>query len=768
MSNNRFFFISLILIFSCSFLFGQIAQEKITLINALKTISLKHNVSFNYDSKSIAGLEINPIPEHKTLEETLAILNTIPQLKFTRISDYIVVIEKLKAKKNTTSKSNIEQLSTVNLTGYLVKGITKNESGVITINHSKFNILPGVIETDVLQTLKALPGIQSIDETVSNINIRGGSNDQNLILWDDIKMYQTGHFFGLISSFNPLITERTSLYKNGTDASYTDGVSGMIKMQTQQTINKKLKAVLGVNFLNASALIDIPTSKKSSLQIAGRKAISNLVKTPTYNTYFEKITQNTEVENNSSNTVNSNKSFDFYDASLRWLYAISKNDMLRVNFITTTNALKFEESAFLNTNLQQRESSLSQQSYAAGAFYKRNWNTKFTTTCQLYETDYILKAINANILDAQRLLQKNSVSETSVRLMGNYSFSDNLNWSNGYQFIESEISNLNDIDVPRFKELKSIVLRTHSVFSQIKQTSKNKTTQLKAGLRLNYLDKYNTFILEPRFGINRKLSPYFKMELLGEFKHQNASQIINFQNDFLGIEKRRWQLTNNGTIPIMKSKQLSLGNTFTKRGWLVDIDSYYKNVSGITTQSQGFSTKYEFEKTFGNYNVYGVDALVRKKYNNFNGWLSYSFMKNTYSFSTLEEQTFPSNFDITHTLNLGTTYALGQLKLSGGINIRTGQPTTTPVIESPILNDTINFNSANSSRLKTYIRTDFSALYNFKTAKNVTFETGISVWNLTNYNNITSQYYRIINDEVALFNQQSLKTSINLMFAVKI
>lgn len=64
------------------------------------------------------------------------------------------------------------------------------------MNTAEFGILPGLIEPDILQTVQALPGIKSIDETVSDINVRGGTNDQNLILWNGIKMYQSGHFLG--------------------------------------------------------------------------------------------------------------------------------------------------------------------------------------------------------------------------------------------------------------------------------------------------------------------------------------------------------------------------------------------------------------------------------------------------------------------------------------------------------------------------------------------------------------------------------------------
>jgi hypothetical protein len=43
-----------------------------------------------------------------------------------------------------------------------------------------------------------------------------------------------------------------------------------------------------------------------------------------------------------------------------------------------------------------------------------------------------------------------------------------------------------------------------------------------------------------------------------EFKNQTTTQIIDFEDDFLGVEKRRWVLVNNEDIPIATSKQKAL------------------------------------------------------------------------------------------------------------------------------------------------------------------------------------------------------------------
>ncbi len=132
-----------------------------------------------------------------------------------------------------------QELDEVVVSQILTTGISKQWDGSIQMSSEDFGILPGLIEPDVLQTVQALPGIRSIDETVSDINIRGGTNDQNLLLWDGIKMYQSGHFFGLISAFNPYLTDKVDIIKNGTSARYGDGVSGIISMKTKNEIHDR-------------------------------------------------------------------------------------------------------------------------------------------------------------------------------------------------------------------------------------------------------------------------------------------------------------------------------------------------------------------------------------------------------------------------------------------------------------------------------------------------------------------------------------------------
>jgi len=647
---------------------------------------------------------------------------------------------------NIYLSSQTETLSEIVIANYITKGIDKLTDGSLAVNFSDFGIIPGLIETDVLQTVQALPGIQSANETVSDINIRGGTHDQNLILWDDIKMYQSGHFFGLISIFNPLITTNASIIKNGTTVDLTDGVSGTISMNTNTNINDTFEGSIGSNFINVDGFVDIPLSKKSSLQLAARKAISDLVKTPTYTQYFDRILQNTEVQNNVDEVINTDVKFDFYDTSLRWLYNITDKDQLRINFLNVDNELVFNESPLINQDGSTKESSIVQYSIIGGIFYKRNWTSRFTTSFDISETYYELESINEDILKQRRLKQENEVSETSIKLKASYKSNNELSILNGYHFTETIVSNLTDLNNPIVLQLNKEVIREHAVFSQFNYLSKSKKTTIQAGLRYNYIEKFKKLILEPRLSFNQKLFSHFNFEILGEYKHQNTSQIVSFQSDFLGIENRRWLLSNNVDIPIIKSKQVSVGLNYNHNGWLLSTEGYFKEVNGITSQSQGFLNQYIFSRTNGNYKVKGIDVLVNKRFKKLSTWLSYSYADNEYTFKELQALKFPNNLDVTHAITFGSSFTTNNFKISAGFNWHSGKPTTLPVIGNEIVNNQINYQDSNSSRLKEYLRIDASATYRFKITNKISAQTGISIWNSSNHKNIINNYYTIDSD----------------------
>ncbi len=659
-------------------------------------------------------------------------------------------------------------LSEVLIADYPTTGISKMAEGSYSIQTKELGILPGLTEPDVLFTAQSLPGIQSIDETVSNINVRGGTSDQNLLLWDGMKMYQQGHFFGLISAFNPYFTKRVNLTKNGTSAMFSDGVSSMIDIRSADAVSPVFTGGAGLNMINADAHLKIPISKKSSFHLAFRRSIADIIETPTYREYYARAFRGTDVAMQTNDTVSTDEKFVFYDVSAKYLLDISAKDKLRVSLFQARNNIEYTETETTNNISESKVSSLDQQNDALGVSYSRLWSSKVRTTGQWYVSRYGLKAINNDILNNQQLIQENDVLDMGVKLDVRIQVSNHFELFTGYQFFEVGVTNLEDINNPPYYRNKKEVLRTHVLFVESNYTSPSAKTSIRAGIRTNWFTKFNKFRIEPRIVVSQKLNDDFSLEFLGEMKSQTTTQVIDFQNDFLGIEKRKWVLANDNDLPIIKSKQLSAGLHYQKKVFLVSLEGYSKWVDDITTSSQGFQNQFQFIRTSGSYNVYGIDFLITRRISRFNSWISYSFAKSDYTFEALTPTRFPNNLDIRHRATWGISYMSNHFDISLGINWRNGKPYTEPISATSVVNGEIQYQSPNSSRLQNYWRLDVSAKYKFPISEKINAVAGVSAWNIMSHDNVIDAYYQVAEaGDIVQIQRTALSFTPNLMFRVE-
>ncbi|MEW2922828.1 carboxypeptidase-like regulatory domain-containing protein [Muricauda sp. ANG21] len=669
-----------------------------------------------------------------------------------------------------------EQLDEVIVYKFLTTGLIKETDASITMNTAEFGILPGLIEPDILQTVQALPGIKSIDETVSDINVRGGTNDQNLILWNGIKMYQSGHFFGLISAFNPYLTDKISVIKNGTPANFGDGVSSVIQMETGNSITEYFEGGAGFNFISGDVFGQLPLSDKLGLQFSARRSTTDFLNTPTYNKFFDRAFQDSEVTDEDNMAVDDeiirNEDFYFYDFSGKLLYDINDAHKFRLSAISLNNNLRYVEN-----NITDGETSISllkQTNLSVGVQLQSQWMDQFSSHLNIYYSNYNLDGQSV-FNQVRQLDQKNSVDERAVKLNTRYQVSDNLQWTNGFQYIETGIRNTTNVTQPEFESDIKGVIRIHAPYSEIGYTSFENKFIGKFGARFNFienLETFNTFLVEPRINLNFRLANYLRAEVLGEFKSQTTNQVIDLEQNFLGIEKRRWILSDDDTLPVTQSKQGSVGINYERNNFYVGLEGFYKNVDGISTSTQGFQNQDQFNGEIGSYDVKGIEFLINKRGDRYSTWLSYAYNKNEYTFDSIVPRNFPNNLDIRHTITFAGTYTYNNLKLSVGVNYRTGRPYTEPQEGDDSLDTTffparINYKSPNSSRLPEYFRADASAIYSFNLSRGIKANAGVSLLNMTNRKNSLNRYYRV-NDENQIETVESVSLGItpNVSFRV--
>ncbi|HRJ28725.1 MAG TPA: TonB-dependent receptor plug domain-containing protein [Cyclobacteriaceae bacterium] len=643
-------------------------------------------------------------------------------------------------------KVNRTTLDEITVSDVLTTGMERKSDGSITVRNKLLGILPGFPQPDAIQTLQYLPGVISILESAAELNIRGGTNDQNLFLLDGIKIYQTGHFFGLISGINPHITEKVNFIKNGTSAWYGDGVSGTIAITTDDQLSTQTQGSAGINLLYADGFLQIPLTKKLSIHASGRHSLPSSWKTPTFRQYYRRAFSNTELSDKASADLTRNEEFSFYDASLKLLYDISSRDKLRVSTFTISNALNYDEQGEFSGRPLQRKSSLGQQSLGSSIHYAHLWSDRVKTQAEGYFSKYSLDAINQNIAQDQQLTQGNEVLETGIRLTSLIEVNQQWHIQSGYQFYETGITNADQINNPSFERRVKEVMRTHALFAESGITLHEDRTNIRFGLRTNYYDKLNRLTVEPRLVVSRALSKTITVELLGEQKSQSSLQVIDAPNDFFGIEKSRWLLANDDDVPLLISRQAAAGMIFKKGDWLVNSEVFYKDVDGIISSSQGFQNQFQYVRTSGGYTATGFDVLVNHHSSRSLQWLRYSLLKSNYEFPEFTPAVFPNSADVRHIITGGLSYRFSKVELSAGGNWYTGRPVTRPVAGEEVVSGSINYDLPNGVRLKNYMRIDLSTRWHFYTGVKVKYHLGLSLWNITNHKNILDEHY-LVNSE---------------------
>lgn len=762
MSQRRFY----ILLFFLFLFSGKLsAQQKLPLKTALAQIEKQHQVKFNYTEETIAPYEVQMPQSSLTLLQQLEQLQKETPLGFEIIDNRYIIVTAADENADPGNTGAMSfSLNEVTIDNYLTSGIAKTKNGGYTIKPAKFGILPGLTEPDVLQTMQQIPGIYSAEENISSLNVRGGTHDQNLFLWNGVRMFQTGHFFGLISAFNPALPNKITISKNGSSAFYGESVSSVVDIATTTDKIEPSAYGVGLNMISADFFAKMKLAEKTSLQLSGRRSYTDAIRSPTYKKYYNRIFQNTIVKNVDNSQVinyNTNEDFYFYDFTLQLRQKIGDKHELLLDGIAISNRLSISQNAITNDFYNSKSSLLEQRSYGANLSWKTTWNEKNSTKINAYASWYDLESTNQSLWKSQLLRQQNTVLDSGLRLENSHQLSPYFRLSNGYQYNEIGVANFDQINNPQFSRNIKNVLRSHALVLETQYRSHNNKALLNTGIRSNYFEKFGKLLIEPRLQFNYALTRSVALELLGEMKSQTTSQLIDLQQDFLGIEKRRWTLADNEEIPIQRSRQLAAGFTFKNKRWLFTLDNFYKKVSGISSPGQAFRNQLETVKINGDYEVLGSETLLQRNFSRFYAWLSYSFNRNRYDFGPYDPSRFPNNFEIAHSVSGAVTYDWKKLKVAVGGKWNSGRPTTTPIA---LFNQQISYNDPNNEKLADFLQFNLSASYEWLLGQKTRLQLNASVLNVFDRRNTVNRYYRVngLSNTIESVNTYALERTPNL------
>ncbi len=174
---------------------------------------------------------------------------------------------------------------------------------------------PGAGE-DVLQALRVLPGVVSVDDWTSRLYIRGGRPDQNGIYIDGIPVYDAYRLFGMTSLFNPETVNSIALYPGGFGVEYGDRLSAVIAVENRDgTTGSGFAGSADVNLTNANLVAEgaFPGTRTASWMVSARRSYYDLL-----------VKQSGEYDSEFPN---------FLDAQIRLLYELSPEHRLDVTLL---------------------------------------------------------------------------------------------------------------------------------------------------------------------------------------------------------------------------------------------------------------------------------------------------------------------------------------------------------------------------------------------------------------------------------------------------
>lgn len=643
------------------------------------------------------------------------------------------------------------------ISDYLTLGFNKRKDNSIQIIPSDLKLLPGLVEPDVMQSVQMLPGIYSASDSAADLNIRGSNADENLILWDGIKIYSTGHFFNQVSAFNPQIAESINVYKNGTSAKYGGRIAGVVDIKSTTKIPEKIEGSLGANLTNVDANLKIPIKKKTALILAARLSTFQLGDFNNYklNNLKKKVFQNTtldETEIDDSKFTSFENENKFYDVNAKLIIDLGKKGKIQFSNLFMENALNYKSTL---ENIIRTEDTTNIKNIGSSLDWKKQTKRGIEHHLSVYYTNYNYVFNSDAYFDED--LSNSKQLNTLEDIGGGYSIEipikKNSSILSGFQTAHNSVEYTEENDEETaFYELQNFriknKLNTYSLFTEFNYDTDG--IQTKIGIRNNYIAALNTFFIEPRLNASFRVTDNLQINISAEQKNQVLRQSYKTLSTRFATIANAWivaaaETEDTKEIPVAKSTQFSVGTSYNKKGFGFIVESFLKKNNGLVTLNNNVLTINDDLYFVGEGTIVGVDVLIKKKIKKYRTWLNYSLSQNLLFFPDISDSEFYSSIDASHILNWSHTLDFKKFEIGLSWNFRTGLPYSTP--SSGELNANgepgLIYKDQNNLRLPDYSTFNASLLYNLKLKNDIKLKLGVSVQNILNTKNILNREYQI-------------------------
>lgn len=703
---------------------------------------------------------------------------SVPEGKVRIVASYIgykTIIEEFVLNENKTLDFQLQpqskMLQEVVITSQSkTNDIGKPEMGVAKMNMETIKKVPVVLgEVDIMKTLQLLPGVTSNGEGSGGLHVRGGAEDQNLVLLDEAIIYNTSHLFGFFSVFNPDAIKGLKLHRGGIPAKFGGRVSSVLDVRQKDGNEKRLAMKGGIGLLASRLTVEAPIVKdKGSFLLAGRTSYAHLL-----------LRLRNKIKNE---TDTPEQTAYFYDLNIKSAYRLNRKNKIFLSGYTGRDVFKFGN--ILNNSYGNSSANLR---------WNHLFNEKlFGNLSAIYsQYNYDLELIPIE------LGWESNITNYNVKYDLAYYLNSKIKIESGisaiyYDFNPGEIRpitttsaiNHAQLDFKKAQEYATYIGISHKLnsslnlqyglrYSLFRRTGKQKLNEYENNRPVLYnenLGLYEEGIvsgvrhynsgesiknfgnLEPRVVLSYKLD---ENNSLKAGYSRTAQYLHLLSNTAMATPLDVWTPSGRYVKPQL-ANQYSLGyfRTWKSGVFSLDLETYYKTVKNRIDYVDGATligqNTIETEILAGSSRAYGLEILLKKEKGNTTGWLSYTLSKSEQRtlggiaggkginngdwYNTPYDRTHDFSLAVTHRLNASWSFATNLI-------FQTGRPVTYPNSKYEYEGVSVTgYTVRNVERLPAYHRIDISATYTPKRSrkKHWKSEWVFGVYNIYNRRNAAS------------------------------
>lgn len=664
-------------------------------------------------------------------------------------------------KLNIDMQGTVLTIKNVIISAQKLSNVRSTQMGIQKIDIKTIKQVPVIFgEADILRVVTTLPGVKTVGEASTGLNVRGGSADQNLILFNDATIYNPSHFFGMFSAFNPEVVKDVELYKSSIPAKYGGRLSSVLNINGRDGNKKELTGSAGIGLLTSRFNLEGPLIKdKTSFLLGARSTYANWLLNLLPDQYKD-------------------SKAGFYDFNLSITHEVNKKNTLYFTGYYSRDRFNLNSDTaygYKNENFSVK--------------WKHTFNNKINSLVTGGTDDYSYNIASTKLpLSAYKM--GFDIHQTYFKAHFNY-YLDNRNTIDfgvnsiyyklnpGYFNPDGKSSLVVPDQVEREKALEAALYANDKFnisnaftmeggirFSAYQFLGPKSVNTYAPGLPVTESNQTGTVFYGKGKVIKTYAAPEYRLSARYAFTGSfSVKAAFNTQRQYIHMLSNTaamaptdiWKLSD-GSIKPQQGNQVSLGLYKNLNANTVEtsVEVYYKKMSNYLDYKSGanlvLNHHLETDVLGTKGKAYGVEFLIKKLTGKINGWFSYTWSRVLLKQDDLsvgelinKGNFYPANYDKPHDVTLIGNYRVNhRFSLSLNATYSTGRPITLPVGVFYFAGSTRTlYADRNQYRIPDYFRTDFSMNIdgNHKVHQKTHNSWTLGVYNLTGKKNPYSVYY---------------------------